>query len=397
MLRNFLIAAFWLLAGSSQAQSLGDALEQAWARYPQARVFNAQAAEANARLELASGYTPAPPTVSLSNVNDRLNASTGKDAWELELAIPIWQPGQRAARGREAQSLQSEVAARRDSLRLQLAAEVRDAWWAVAGARNVQDLAMRREAAASALRTDAQRRLKAGEIARVEANLVDLEYLAAQSEVLEAQSTIRQAEQAYFELTGTRAPEVLLEEAPLAGAMDAALHPQLIIAQAQYTLAQSRVGSAQLAGREAPELALRWVRDRGDAATPYADSVGIKLTVPFGSPARQRQESAAALAEASQAEAELARAQQRIAQNVARAQQDLLIAELQISKAQERLALTHDTLQLSEKSYTLGESDLSTLLRARSAAFDAQAFLMRQRTARAASISRLNQSLGVMP
>ena len=70
---------------------------------------------------------------------------------------------------------------------------------------------------------------------------------------------------------------------------------------------------------------------------------------------------------------------------------------LQLTKAQARVALTDDTLRLTEKSYALGETDLGSLLRARAAALDAQANLSRQTTARAASISRLNQSMGVMP
>lgn len=168
-------------------------------------------------------------------------------------------------------------------------------------------------------------------------------------------------------------------------------------AQAAAQLAQARLGVAQQTGRDAPELALRWVRERGDANAAYADSVGIKLTVPFGSSARLRQESAAAQAETVQADAERALVQQRLQLELDRAQREAKTVAMQLTKAQARVALTNDTLQLTEKSYALGEADLGTLLRARAAAFEAHAFLNRQRTARAASVSRLNQSLGAMP
>ncbi|MDO8774841.1 MAG: TolC family protein [Burkholderiaceae bacterium] len=396
MLRIIVMAAGWLLAAASQAQTLGDALEKAWSRHPQAQVFDAREAEAKARTELAAGLTPAPPSMSLSNVSDRLNAATGKEAWELEVALPMWLPGQRAARGREADSAQADVAARRTALRLQLAAEVREAWWALAGARNALDLATHRAAAAKTLQADVQRRLKAGELARIETNLADLEQLAAESEALEAQAALQQAEQVYRTLTGADAPALLAEEAaPITPA--AALHPQLIAAQAMAQLAQARMGVATHTGRDAPELALRWVRDRGDTNAAYADSVGIKLTVPLGSAARLRENSSAALAESLQADAELALTQQRLEQDIARAQRDAQTAQLQLTKAQERLALTEDTLRLTEKSFALGESDLPSLLRARAAAFEALAHLNRQRTARAASLSRVNQSMGVLP
>ena len=146
--------------------------------------------------------------------------------------MPVWLPGQRAAQGREAQSAQSDVAARRTAQRLQLAAEVREAWWALAGARHALDLATRREAAAKTLQIDVQRRYKAGELARVEANLADLERLTAESEALEAQSAVRQAEQAYRTLTGADAPHLLAEEAAPAPSVPAMPHPQLIAVQA---------------------------------------------------------------------------------------------------------------------------------------------------------------------
>ena len=395
------IAAGWVLVSAGQAQTLAptlaSALEQAWARAPQAQAFSALEAQAQATDELAAGLTPAPPSVSLSNASDRFNAATGKDAWELGLATPIWLPGQRAAQRSAAHSTVADIAARRTALRLQLAAEVRDAWWALALARNALDAATRRQASADALQADVQRRFKVGDLARVDANLADLERLAAQDEMLQAQSNVDQTEQAFRTLTGSAAPAQLPEEIAPSPTTTPESHPQLVAAQAQAQLAQARVGVAEQTGRDAPELALRWGRDRGDATTAYADSVGIKLTVPFGSPARLRQETAGALAQAAQADAELVLIQQRLGLDLARAQRDAHTAQRQLDHAQARMALTDDTLRLSEKSFSLGESDLASLLRARAAALESQAHLERQRIARAASISRLNQSLGVLP
>jgi cobalt-zinc-cadmium efflux system outer membrane protein len=75
----------------------------------------------------------------------------------------------------------------------------------------------------------------------------------------------------------------------------------------------------------------------------------------------------------------------------------LQAAERQFTMAEERRELSADNLQLSEKSFKLGETDVATLLRIRAAAYDAEAFFARQRVARAAAISRLNQILGVLP
>lgn len=397
MKRSTVIAAGWLLAAASQAQTLGVALEQAWSRHPQAIAFTAREAEAQARADVAAGLTPTPPSLSLSNVSDRLNANAGKDEWELELAVPLWLPGQRAARGLEAGRVAADVAARRSALRLQLAGELRDVWWQLAASRQALAVAAQRTMAARALEADVLRRFKVGELARVDANLAQNERLAAEGEWLEAQSALRLAEQSYCTLTGADAPAQLTEEAAAAPSGTDAPHPQLAAAQTLAQLAQARLTVAEQTRRDAPELALRLVRDRADFNGPYTQAVGIKLTVPFSSGARVRQDTAGAQADTAQADAELTLAQQRVAQETVRARQALDVAQQQLTHAQERRALTADTLRLAEKAFALGESDLSTLLRARSAALDADALFNRQYTARLAGVSRLNQSLGVMP
>jgi cobalt-zinc-cadmium efflux system outer membrane protein len=397
MKRTIGMAAGCLLAAASYAQTLGNALEQAWARHPQSRALVAREAETQARAEVAGGLTPTPPSLSLSNVNDRLNANAGKEAWELELAVPLWLPGQRAVQTLAADSALAEVAARRSALRLQLAGELREAWWSLAGARQSVDLARQRTAAAQALAADVMRRFKAGELARVDANQAQNERLALATEELEAQAALRLAEHHYLLLTGVEAPALLQEETPASVQDLTPLHPQLAGAQALAQLAQARLGVALQTRRDAPELAVRLVRERGDLNAPYAHAVGIKLTVPFSSGARVNQENAAAQAEAAQAQAELALTEQRIALETTRAGLALTVEQQQLDMAQERRTLTTDTLRLAEKSFALGESDLPTLLRARHAAFEAQAFFNRQQTARFAGVSRLNQSLGALP
>ena len=140
-----------------------------------------------------------------------------------------------------------------------------------------------------------------------------------------------------------------------------------------------------------------WVRDRGDFHAPYANSLGVKLTVPFSSSARIRHDSLAALADAAQAQAELARLHQRRTLDEEQARLNIELSQQQLAKAKERLALTLDTVRLAEKAFALGESDLSSLLRARSSQFESQALVNRQQMAYFAGVSRLNQSLGVMP
>jgi outer membrane protein TolC len=398
-----LLAGLSVQAAETPKSGLAIAVEQAWRLNPQAAGLDAREAEARAAQDVATGLTPEPGSVSIGNLNDRFNRNHGKQEYEVELAVPLWLPGQKAAREAEAASRIDEAVARRSAVRLEVSGELRGAWWELATARSARILAARRLETARALETDVMRRYKVGELSRIDANLAQTETHAASAELVETEATLLQAEQAVQTLIGSPAPKILDEESPTTRRIvgesgdSAETHPLLTSTAAVARSARARVQVADESRRAAPELALRVVRERGDFAEAYSNSVGIKLKIPFSSGSQVRRETSAAQAEANQADAELLRTQTRVRLDAERAQRNLQAAERQLAMAQERRQLSAENLRLAEKAFSLGESDLATLLRIRAAAFDADAFFDRQRVARAAAISRLNQAQGVLP
>ena len=398
-----LLAGFSAQAAEVQKSGLATAVEQAWRLNPQAAGLDAREAEARAVQDVAAGLTPEPGSVSIGNLNDRFNRNLGKQEYEVELAVPLWLPGQKTAREAEAASRIDETLAKRAALRLEVGGELREAWWALAAARSAKLLASRRLETARALETDVMRRYRVGELSRIDANLAQTETHAANAELAEAEATLLQAEQTVQNLTGSPAPKSLDEESPTTRRLidetgdSAAPHPFLAVTAAAARSARARVTVADESRRAAPELALRVVRERGNFAESYSNSVGIKLKIPFSSGSQVRRETSAAQAEANQADADLLRTQTRVRLDAERVQRNLQSAERQFAMAQERRQLSAENLRLAEKAFSLGESDLATLLRIRAAAFDADAFFDRQRVARAAAISRLNQAMGVLP
>jgi cobalt-zinc-cadmium efflux system outer membrane protein len=383
-------------AASNTSLTLSQALDAAWARHPQAAALTARLAESQARLDRAGNLTPAPAAVSVGHKTDRLHGDAGQREWEVELATPVWLPGQRGAREMEARQAQQALDARTAHMRWQLAGEVREAWWGVAAAREARKLAGQRQETAQALAANVQRRFKAGELARVDANLAETEHLAAQTEVLAADQHVRQAEQALQALTGLPAPAALPGEASLeAPALED--HPRLQNLRAHGALAHSRIALVDASRRDAPEVALSWARERGDALRAYDRTVGVKVTWPLSSSSRVRQDSAAARADVAEAEAEWALARSAVEQAATLAQAAMQASRQQLSMAMERQRLAADTLQLAQRSFDLGESDLPALMRARADAREAEASLHSQQVARELALSRHHQALGLLP
>ncbi|MBN9460726.1 MAG: TolC family protein [Burkholderiales bacterium] len=381
----------------ANAQTLGDALAQAWSRHPLAAPLDALEAQARARTEAAARVTPGPASASLATLDDRFDRNRGARKLELELGVPLWLPGQQGARLGEARELAAEIGARRDAVRLRIAGQVRDAWWMLAAARDTVELARQRVLSAQALESDVQRKFEAGERARMDANLARSERVAAQSDEVDARQALGRAEQAWLGLTGLAPPAALPAEETPARAPPIEAHPGMIGALAAAKAAQASLAAAQKNTREAPRVAVRIERDRGDFGEPFGNSIGIKLELPFSSGPQLRQQTAGALAETARTDAELELARRTIVLEIERARREIEAAQEQLQLTRERRDLTADTLQLAEKAFALGESDLLTLLRIRAAALEAQAAHDRQRTARAAAGSRLNQALGILP
>jgi outer membrane protein TolC len=389
------------LALPAHAQGLAEALELAWARHPQASAAPASADEARARIAAADELLPGAPTVAIAQKSDRLDSRHGKQEWELEVSAPVWLPRQRAARQAEGEALAAAVTGRNAALRLALAGELRETWWAVAASRLAVEVSERRVATAQALLDDVMRRHRAGDLARIDANLARTELLAAQVERTEAQLAEVASGQAWTRLTGRSAPPHIEAERAAGPPPHAAepldAHPRLVEGLAAVRLARARLALAEQFSRDQPEFALRAWRERSEASEPYANQFGFRVSIPLSFGPRVRQESLAAQAELIRAETEFERLRDQLRIDLARATVELDAAGRQLEAARQRRALAADNVLLAQKSFALGESDLVALLRVRAADFEAEAFHHRQLAHRGLAESRLRQARGEMP
>lgn len=419
-------------AGPAPAR-LADHLEAAWQRHPQARASAARLDAAAASEDLSGRITPGPGAVSLGGRTDRPWDNAGKREVEVEYSVPLWLPGQWDAARDAARRGRVRVQADTAALRLELAGELRQAWGAVVTSRDALGLARRRLDTAGQLDADVARRLRAGEVSRLDANLAAHETVAARAAVLDAESALAEAQQAWQALTGGPPPLRLEDEtvaempghepvpprredevapagrpggdaAPPPGSPgeDVAaaapdVHPRLRALAAAADAARAALHLATRTRREAPELALGVRRERGTFEERYGRTLGVSLRIPLSSEPRQREATAAATADLLQAEAELARARARLDLDLGRARRELAAAESQLALAGSRQGLAADNLQLADKAYRLGELDLPALLRARALAFEADADAARSRNAMRQARARLNQTLGVLP
>lgn len=391
-----LLLGLLVIALPAPAARLHEALESAWQRSPQARALLAGDEEAAARRAAAESLTPSPAALSVSQRGDQFNADRGQREWELELGIPLWVPGERGARQQLAATAATENHAALAALRLALAGELRIALWNWRLARAEAQLAQERVGSAIALERSVQRRVAAGDLARVDFNLARNETLAAQSALLERHTRVAETLRDWRALAGDAAApedeeEAATEPPPLAE------HPALKAAQLASELAQARLGVVRETPRDNPELALFTRSERGSIDAAYVNSIGVRLRLPLASEARNRPLLASANRELIRAESEMAQVQRRLALDIERARLNLADARSLLALAASQDQLARENLALLQKAFELGETSLFNLLKTRATHLESALTLALRRIGVAQAQARLNQALGVLP
>jgi cobalt-zinc-cadmium efflux system outer membrane protein len=255
-----------LAAGACLAQaspSLREATDAAWALSPQARALASRQAELDARADAAASFFAGAPSVSASYRSDRIGSDTGLRESELELSAPLWTPALRGATARQVQAERADVALQQATARARLAAEVREAAAEATLAQIEHELARGRVREAQALAGDIERRVRAGESARVD--------------LLQAQSVLRQAQGAEALAAGgvaraaaqwralTGLPQLPTLDEGIGAAQEA---PAVVAARARRHAAEARLAVARAEQRDPVEVGVGMVRERPVAGAP---------------------------------------------------------------------------------------------------------------------------------
>lgn len=386
--------------------TLAEAFAQAWARHPSAQALPDRQAELAAHRRAADAWTAQPGALELRAKTDRPGTDRGAQEFEFGVALPLWWPGQRSQSQALAAQAEQALSARQDQARLQLAGELREAWWTWQRAQAEQALIGTQVAHAQALAQDVHRRVQAGDLARADAHQADGALARAQAEQARAESVTLLAWQALQGLLGgTDGPPTLaasgsppIEPAPSASDdTELADHPLVRERDQQAALARQAASLADTQSRANPELLLGTVQSRDQRGEPRQRQLTVGLRLPWGdSPAMQAQ-AARARAEATELSAQAELQRQRVSAAWAGARARVDAARRAHAAAQRRAQLAQEALGFYDQSFQLGETDLPTRLRIAQDAQDAARQAALAAIDVAAATSAWRQAAGLLP
>ena len=376
---------------AAQRATLSSHLEQALSLDAAYRTLAAQRDAVAARRALARSPIAGSPSVG----GDFRSSTRGpREATEtnLDVAAPVWLPGQRAAYGDTVTAGVADYEARLQLRRLEVAGLLREAWWSAAsGARDVR-VARDRLATSRDIARDVQRRVDLGDIPFTDALLVQNETLGAELALAQADAARIAALATYRTLTGGTDPD-LPPERPAARAR---AHPALLAADAGVAAAEAQVRLVAATPFDNPELGVFGRNDSG-RLNDQGLSLGLRLRVPLATSARNVPRAASAQADLTRAVAERALRRRLLDAEIAAAQQALRAAEEAARIARRRLSLANQQLDLARRAFNAGETGLFELYRIRQLQLEAAGGQAQAEVNAGRARSRLNQSFGAVP
>ncbi len=388
---------------TAQRPILALLFEAAWQRHPASASQTARLNAARAQQDAAAQLMPQPPALTVAHRTDQGQRNEGRREYEADLAAPLWLPGQRAA-ARQNATVQAQMAQTQQAVeQLKLAQELRQRWWQLVLATNALTLERARVAEAQQLADDLQRRLKAGDVARTDANQAQIQLLTARGAQMEAEQALEAQLTELQTLTGLDASRLRawaaqrVEHEQVQADRADAPHPELLSMKLAFAAAQSRLQQAAVSDRAAPSVSLGVIRERDAFGEPARNTLRLGVTVPFSSAPASLAATEGARAEVLEAETLARRTEERLRSQARLARAAVQRARDALQAAEQRVSLSGDTAALLARAHRLGEVDLATRLRAQTEQIEAQRALVHAQAQLGRSLSELNQSLGRLP
>lgn len=354
--------------------------------------------EQEARARVADSWLGDAPTIASGL---RTGNRDGLREYEIEISAPIATASRRNLQLESARGESAVYQATLAQQRLKLAGEIREAYWAAQLARAELTLVKDEFARATQLASDSARRTAAGDSARVDTLQAQTAVQTARSNLVDAEVKLDASKQVLRALIGDAAMRPLADDnepRSESGARRAEWesHAALQLVRSTATSARAKLNEASGLPNAAPTLSFTLANERTNSSA-NATSARIGVSIPFGGAQRAAPKIAQANAELIEAQASEPMVLQQLRAEFDSAQRALSGIEVRIDVLAERARLATEVAELYAKAYRLGELDLPARLRAEGERASATLALARSRIEQKHAISRVNQSLGILP
>ncbi|MFO0317287.1 MAG: TolC family protein [Hyphomonadaceae bacterium] len=357
---------------------------------------DAEAARKAGQAQAALAQRTLPGTFEVDGTLRQDLIGSGKGYREVEAGVTasLWRRGERNSLRAISSGLMASAARQNDVAKLEVAGNVRTAWWAYRRAAAEVGVLSDQVSSNQNLANNIERLVTAGEMARLDLLQTQATNAEVKARLALAEGTLAQARATLEGLVG-EIPNNLPIEAP--GALEADNHPSVLALRAEAESLDKQARLVRLQAAPAWRVGLDVRAERGLSGDTTLTSTGVRVSRPFGATPsggaeattlQARATSALARAEAQKRAIETAR--NEAVARLAGARSAQLSAQIRREAASEALALTL-------KGRAEGELSFFEELRARGLLSDAQRADALARVEIGAAVSQFNQTQGLLP
>lgn len=377
--------------------TLHEVVEKAYQRNPQLEVMQARLKHVDALGKSARSLWSDDPAFSVSHYNDLIIDNSGLQEWEVGMDLPLWLPGQKAARQKTVDQQRLLVNASEPALKLQLAGIVREMLWNIELRKNQMTVAEQEWVVVKKLEQDVKKRVELGDLARSDLILTQQESLSKEAAFRKARQEYRHAQHRYDMITGLGVlPENFAEIASddLAINMD---HPALKEAHEKVSQSTAQRNQMMLEKRGNPSLFVGSRHERGNSDEDFANAFGLSFSMPFGLAAHTTPKVTAAEVDLTENRSQMEILHRELNIAIQDASRELIATKEQYDFAQRQNELSKRNLAMSHKAFSLGESSLIELIRIQALAFAVERDMHQKQLEVGLQTARLNQAKGIIP
>ncbi|MBB2202302.1 TolC family protein [Gluconacetobacter tumulisoli] len=400
-------AALAMAAGGARAGDLSfhDAVSAAWAIDPVRSELTVNRDSADARADAAKSWFPGGPVLSAQYYDDHaIGTNIGYTTYQGGVSVPLWLPGQGSATTRVAQAESAAIQERMNVEHMVLAVRVLDAAGALVVAQRRQAVALSLVQAMQRIDAAVARAAGAGESTLADRQAVEAELAGARNEVGLAREQVASSAAALAVLLGRDGlPDIMTYDSRLL-ARTRLDTPQLIEdndprvrASHRATLAaEDGVKLARASFMPNPEVGIGAIHE-GSYGSPWDDRVGVNISVPLPSAARNVPMMADARNRLAAADSQERQARRMVRVELAQVRARLEASGVTLDGARASAGALNRRADELERSWKVGETSLVEALRARQAAYNAILSLNAAEVGWHAAIVRAAIAAGMTP
>ena len=377
--------------------TLHDVVEKTYQRNPQLEVMQAQLKHVDALSKNTQSLWADDLSFNVSHYNDLIMDSDGLQEWEVGMDLPLWLPGQKAARHKTVEQQRSAVNASEPALKLQLAGIVREVLWNIELSKNQMTVAEQEWDVVKQLEKDVKKRVELGDLAHSDLILAQQESLSKEAAWRKARQEYRHAQHRYDMITGLSVLPAGFEEMASDDLSINIDHPALKESHEKVTQSTAQRDQVMLEKRGNPSLFVGSRHERGTSDEDFVNAIGMSLNIPLGLTAHTTPKVMAAEVDLTENRSQMEILHRELNIAIQDASRELIATKEQYDFAQRQNELSKQNLAMLRKAFSLGESSLIELIRIQAQAFATERNMHQKKLEVGLQTARLNQAKGIIP